>query len=75
MFADVGFSSWQVLPLGRACLSIVAAAYPVLFSPLLRIPALIGAGLGDMLLERMSARHPGWHFNLWTTGYFACVTK
>jgi SAM-dependent methyltransferase len=75
MFADAGFSSWTVVPLGKACLSIVAAAYPLLFSRLLRIPALIGAGLGDILLERMSVRHPGWHFNLWAAGYFACVSK
>lgn len=75
MFADAGFSVWTVVPLGQACLSIVAAAYPLLFSPLVRIPALIGAGLGDMLLERMSTRHPNWPFNLWTSGYFACVRK
>jgi len=75
MFADAGFSAWTVVPLGKACLSIVAAAYPLLFSPLLRIPALIGAGLGDILLERMSTRHPNWPFNLWASGYFACVSK
>lgn len=75
MFADAGFSAWTVVPLGKACFSIVVAAYPLLFSRLLRIPALIGAGLADVLLERMSKWHPDWHFNLWAAGYFACVSK
>jgi SAM-dependent methyltransferase len=75
MFADAGFSAWTVVPLGKACFSIVEATYPLLFSRVLRIPALIAAGIGDILLERMGTRHPNWSFGMWASGYFAHVSK
>lgn len=75
MFADAGFSAWEVVPLGRACVSVIGAAYPLLFSRVLRIPALAIAVLGDALLARLGERHPTWPFNCWASGYFAHIGK
>lgn len=75
MFACVGFSSWEVVPVGKACQSIVAAAYPLLFVKLLRLLALLVAHLEDALLDRLSPAHLGWNLDHWVAGYFASVRK
>ncbi len=75
MFGGVGFTSWEIVPVGEACQSIVAAAYPLLFIKPLRLLALMVAYLGDALLNRLGEVHPEWNFRHWVIGYFASVRK
>jgi SAM-dependent methyltransferase len=75
MFDGVGFASWEITPVGEACQSIVAAAYPLLFVRPLRLLALMAARLGDALLNRLDEGHPEWNFRHWVIGYFASVCK
>lgn len=75
MFEGAGFSSWEVMPVGEACQSVVAAAYPLLFVRLLRLLALMAARLGDALLGRWGEVHSGWNFGHWVIGYFASVRR